>query len=186
MAYDNSVSTTSIDVQALLKDAIGHWSLDPADSSVQFHVKHFWGAITVHGHFETFEGEGRVDPEGKVSGHLTIDARSLTTKNRKRDTHLRSADFFDVEHYPTVTISIEGLVPDGDHALRARVTLEAAGRRSELEPTVEVVSAASNVVVLHCTVIVDRTIFDMTWSPLGMASRQARGEVTARLVRAPG
>ena len=137
----------------------------------------------MHGSFETFGGEGRVDPDGRVSGHLTIDAKLLTTKNRKRDKHLRSPDFFDVEHHPSVTFTLGGLVPDGDRPLQARVTLEAAGRRTELEPTVEVVSAASDAVVLHSTVVVDRTIFDMTWSPLGMASRQARGEVTARFVR---
>src|ERR1700682_267805 len=110
MADEDSVSTTIADVQAFLKDAIGRWSLDPAGSSVQFYVKHFWGVVTVHGSFETLEGEGKVDPDGGVSGHLTIDAKSLNTKNRKRDKHLRSADFFDVEHHPTVTITVEGLV----------------------------------------------------------------------------
>lgn len=68
--------------------------------------------ITVHNRFQKFDGEGTVNADGTVSGHLVIDATSLTTKNRKRDEHLRSADFFDVEHHPTVTISLPtGSVP---------------------------------------------------------------------------
>jgi polyisoprenoid-binding protein YceI len=185
MADDNRAFTSAGDLRTLITDATGSWSLDPAGSSVQFHVKHFWGIITVHGRFEKIEGEGRVDPDGRVSGHLTIDARSLTTKNRKRDEHLRSADFFDVEQHPTVNVTAESLASDGNR-LSSRVTLEAAGRQTEIEPAVEVVSATSDAVVLHSSVMVDRTIFEMTWSPLGMASRQARGEVTARFVRASG
>ncbi len=179
---NNSAHTTA-DALALLKDGGGHWHLDTADSSVEFHVKHFWGAVTVHGRFEKVDGEGTISADSTVSGHLTIGVSSLTTKNRKRDEHLRSADFFDVQHHPTVTISLLGLDPDGERAFRARVWLEAAGRRLELQPTVEVVSATSDAVVLRSAVVVDRTAFDMTWSPLGMASRQARGEVTARFVR---
>jgi len=68
MAADTPAFATTENVEALLKDTVGRWSLDRPGSSVQFHVKHFWGAITVHGRFETLEGEGRVDPDGRVSG----------------------------------------------------------------------------------------------------------------------
>jgi polyisoprenoid-binding protein YceI len=169
--------------ESLLTRAIGHWHLDRAGSTVAFHVKHFWGAITVHGRFENVDGEGTVEPDGTVSGQLTIDAKSLTTKNRKRDEHLRSADFFDVEHHPTVTITLQRLAPDGEHAFSSHIEVEAAGRRIDLDPTVEVVSANNDAVTLHVSVALDRTAFDMTWSPLGMASREARVEVTARFVR---
>jgi polyisoprenoid-binding protein YceI len=179
---DNS-SQTVPNVQTLLKDGAGHWYLDPEGSSVKFHVKHFWGAITVNGRFESFDGEATVDADGTVSGQLIIDAKSLTTKMRKRDEHLRSADFFDVEHHPNVTISLHGITPDGERGFRARVVLEAAGRRVELEPIVEVVNATSDAVTLRTDVVVDRTVFDMTWSPLRTASKQARGEITARFVR---
>lgn len=179
----DSSADTSMNAQTLLKDAAGHWTLDPAGSSVQFHVKHFWGLITVHGRFEKFDGEGTVSSDGTVSGHLAIDARSLVTKNRKRDEHLRSADFFDVEHHPTVTITVDHLVPDGERAFRSRAALEAAGRRIDMQPTLDVVSASHNAVVLHSEAVVDRTMFDMTWSPLKMASDEARAVVNARFVR---
>jgi polyisoprenoid-binding protein YceI len=176
-------SQTVPNVQTLLRDGAGHWSLDREGSSIKFGVKHFWGAITVHGRFENFEGEGTVGADGTVSGQLIIDAKSLTTKMRKRDEHLRSADFFDVEHHPNVTITLHGITPDGERAFRARVVLEAAGRQLELEPIVELVNATSDEVTLRTDIVVDRTVFDMTWSPLRMASKQARAEITARFVR---
>ena len=176
-------SQTVPNIQRLLRDGTGHWSLDREGSSIKFGVNHFWGAITVHGHFEKFDGEGTVGADGTVSGQLIIDAKSLTTKIRKRDEHLRSADFFDVELHPNVTITLHGITPDGERAFRARVALEAAGRQLELESIVQVVNATSDAVILRSDIVVDRTVFDMTWSPLRMASKQARAEITARFVR---
>ena len=126
---------------------------------------------------------GPLDEEGNISGELRIDAGSLTTKNAKRDKHLRSADFFDVEHYPTVKVTVRRLVPEGRGVLKGQVTLEAAGHSQDLAPIVEVVGAKSDTVSLRGELVVDRTTFGMTWSPLKMASSEARAVVNARFVR---
>jgi polyisoprenoid-binding protein YceI len=175
-------SKASLDLEALLRDGQGRWTLDPEGSDVEFHVRHFWGAITVHGHFERVEGEGTLDEDGNVSGQLRIETASLTTRNRKRDEHLRSTEFFDAEHHPSVVVTVRHLAPEG-HVLRGEITLEAAGRRQVLAPTVEVIEATSGSVSLRSEVVVDRTTFGMTWSPLKMASYQALAVVTARFVR---
>ena len=109
------VPATASDLQELLRASQGRWVLDPAGYSAEFYAKQFWGAITVHGHFERIEGEGTVAPDGTVSGVIRLDAASLTTKNNKRDKHLRSADFFDTGHHPNVTITVThlGVGPDG-------------------------------------------------------------------------
>ena len=180
---DATAHPHSVDVQTLVPDSAGTWSLDPAASAVEFHVKHFWGMITVRGHFERIEGEGTVDEAGNSSGELRIDAGSLTTKNAKRDQHLRSADFFDVEHYPTVVVTVRRLVPEGRGVLKGQVTLEAAGHSQDLAPIVEVVSATSDSMSLRAELVVDRTAFGMTWSPLKMASSEVRAIVNARFVR---
>ncbi len=180
---DATTPSPSVDLQTLVRNARGTWSLDPAGSAVEFHVKHFWAVITVHGHFERVEGEGTVDEAGKISGELRIDAASLTTKNGRRDKHLRSAEFFDVEHQPTVVVTVRGLVPEGRSVLKGQATLDAAGHRQDLAPMVEVVEAPSDAVVLRAEVVVDRTAFGMTWSPLKMASSDARVVVNARFVR---
>ena len=60
------------DVEALVRDGglAGRWVLDPQASRVEFHVRHFWGAVTVRGWFERLEGEGTVGPDGMVTGFL--------------------------------------------------------------------------------------------------------------------
>lgn len=181
----SSVSAVKTDVAGLMAagTAAGHWVLDPAGSSVQFHVKHFWGAITVHGSFGDFTGEGTVDADGTVTGRLDIDATSLSTKNKQRDPHLRSADFFDVEHHPRVVVTVTAARPAGTAALACRGTLEAAGQVEPIEFTAHVDEASADAVVMHAELVIDRTKFDMTWSPLRVAADLARGTVVARFVR---
>jgi polyisoprenoid-binding protein YceI len=179
---DASTPSASLDVQTLVRNAPGTWSLDPAGSTVEFHVKHFRGVITVHGHFGRIEGEGTVEEAGNISGELRVDAASLSTENAKCDQHLRSAEFFDAENHPTVVVTVRRLVPEGG-VLRGHVILEAAGRSQDLTPIVEVVGATPDFVSLRAEVVVDRTAFGMTWSPLKMASGEARAVVSARFVR---
>lgn len=176
--------TTIADIQSLVRDSQGTWTLDPAGSSAEFHVKHFWGAITVHGRFERLAGEGTVAQDGTLTGAIRLDAASLNTKQKKRDQHLCSADFFDVDHHPTVTITVERLTPDATGRLASQIRLEAAGQSQTISPTIEVAEVQPDAVTLRGKVTVDRAAFGMTWSPLGMAARQARGIITARFTRA--
>jgi polyisoprenoid-binding protein YceI len=180
-----ALSAADRDVTGLMRGgrAAGHWVLDPAGSSVGFAVKHFWGAITVRGSFGTIAGDGTVGQDGTVSGALTMDATSLKTRNKQRDQHLRSADFFDVEHHPKVVVTVTAASPAGPDTLACQGTLEAAGHREPIEFTARVNVASENAVVLHAEIEVDRTKFAMTWSPLRVAAFPARGTVVARFVR---
>jgi polyisoprenoid-binding protein YceI len=174
------------DVAALLRDEAltGRWVLDPRASRVEFHVRHFWGAVTVRGCFERFEGEGTVGPDGKVAGQLAIDAASLNTKNKQRDRHLRSGDFFDAADHPRVVVTVSRAELTHGAQLAAEGELEAAGVREPLSFTGEVVDASADAVTLQAEVTVDRSRFGMTWSPLRITSMQATGSVTARFTRA--
>ncbi len=78
----------------------GLWQLDATRSTVAISHVTMWGMVTVKGTFTGVSGEGEVRPDGTVRGAVTLDAASLDTKHTKRDEHLRSADFFDVEHHP--------------------------------------------------------------------------------------
>jgi len=177
-------NATSIDLNSLVGQGASEWTLDPSASSVEFHVKHFWGVMTVHGHFDTITGDGKVGADGTVSGEIRIVADSVSTKNKQRDKHLRSDDFFDAAAHPTITITTSGLTPSDGTELRGPITLSAAGHLQPVDTVVHVVSATAEGVTLRAEATVDRTAFDMTWSPLGMASHEARGELTARFVRA--
>jgi polyisoprenoid-binding protein YceI len=176
-------NTTSIDLDSLVGHGASKWTLDPSASSVEFHVKHFWGVMTVHGHFDTVTGDGKVAGDRTVSGEIRIAAESVNTKNKQRDKHLRSDDFFDAPAHPTITISAAGLTPSGGTELRGPITLSAAGHEQEVATVVQVVSATAEGVTLRAEATVDRAAFDMTWSPLNMTRPEARAIVTARFVR---
>jgi len=80
----------------------GTWLFDPPHTAIRFIAKHV-GMANVHGRFERFEGGIQVTQDVSDSRvHVRIDASSITTGNNTRDTHLRSADFLDVDHFPYI------------------------------------------------------------------------------------
>jgi len=175
-------------VLALVRDGglAGRWRLDAPASQVDFRVRHFWHAITVRGWFEQIDGEGTVGPDGTVTGQLVIAAASLNTKNKQRDKHLRSADFFDASQHPRVVVTVGQAALGADGRLTGAGTLEAAGVTQPLTFTADVAEASAEAVTLRAEVAVDRSRFGMTWSPLRMAAMQATGVVTARFTRETG
>jgi len=174
MATDATPSTPSAS-----ELASGARRLDPALSSVEFHVPHFWGLITVKGHFERYEGT--LDLQSEPAVELTIEAESLQTGNRKRDQHLRSADFFDVEHHPQIRFVSETAALE-DTALKVRGRLHAAGRSIPLELDATVRSVEGGVEIEAITHAPHHEL-GMTWSPLGMARPRSTLIVKGRLVR---
>ncbi|MFV1357399.1 YceI family protein [Mycolicibacterium fortuitum] len=91
----------------------GTWVIDPVHSSINFSVRHLM-VSKVRGSFETFSGAITVAEDGTPSVSATIDVNSIDTRNEQRDAHVRSADFFDAENYPTATFVSTGVRPDGD------------------------------------------------------------------------
>ncbi|MBB5152819.1 YceI family protein [Saccharopolyspora phatthalungensis] len=92
----------------------GTWDIDPAHSNVEFSVRHM-GVAKSRGRFGSFRGEivTAADPlESTVTA--TIEAASIDTRQADRDAHLRSADFLDVEQFPTLTFRSTGVRQDGD------------------------------------------------------------------------
>jgi polyisoprenoid-binding protein YceI len=80
------------------------WRIDPTRSKIGFSVKHLMFA-TVHGHFGRFTGAIRFDRDhpDDAAVEVEIDAASIDTGIKKRDDHLRSADFLNVAAFPTVS-----------------------------------------------------------------------------------
>src|SRR5262245_26004581 len=109
-----SEQITAPALQELLKDAVlaGEWILDPSRSTVSLKSR-VLGLAPANGVFRQVTGKGTVSPTGEVSGAVTVVAASVHTKNTRRDTHLRSADFFDSDNYPDITFTVEGIRPSG-------------------------------------------------------------------------
>ena len=80
------------------------WNIDKEHSSINFSTKHML-VSTVHGKFEDFDGTVSFDPKdlSTISTNFTVQMASVNTDNEKRDGHLKTGDFFDVEHFPTMT-----------------------------------------------------------------------------------
>lgn len=94
------------------------WQIDPAHSLVEFSVKHMM-FTTVKGRFAGVSGTVTVDEANLANSivDVTIDAASVDTREERRDAHLRSADFFDVENYPTLTFRSTRVEPKGGDRL---------------------------------------------------------------------
>src|SRR3954452_23018933 len=102
----------------------GTWAIDPVHSSIAFSVRHLL-VSKVRGHFKTFSGEVVVGEDGSPSVTAEIAIDSIDTGNEQRDAHLKSADYFDAESYPTATFASTGVreigdkyVLDGDFTLK--------------------------------------------------------------------
>jgi polyisoprenoid-binding protein YceI len=80
------------------------WNIDPAHTQTNFSVRHLV-ISTVRGEFKKTTGAVKIDDKDptKASVEATIDAASIHTREDKRDEHLRSPDFLDVQKYPTLT-----------------------------------------------------------------------------------
>jgi polyisoprenoid-binding protein YceI len=111
----------------------GTWAIDPVHSSVAFSVRHLL-VSKVRGHFDTFSGAVVVGEDGTPSVTAEIAVDSVDTRNEQRDAHLKSAEYFDAETYPTATFTSTGVRQDGDHyVLDGDFTLKGVTRPVSLE-----------------------------------------------------
>jgi polyisoprenoid-binding protein YceI len=154
----------------LLRDGrfAGNWTLDPSRSQILLRSKSMWGLAPVKGAFGQVSGTGTVSPAGEVSGTITVAAGSVDTKNKKRDEHLRSGDFFDVANHPSITFTVDGIKPAGD-GVEVSGSLTVRGRTRPVSFDAHA-AADGTEVRLDGEVKVNRADFGLTWNQMGMAS----------------
>ncbi len=93
------------------------WKIDPAHSEIQFKVKHLM-ITTVTGYFREFDLEVETETEDFNTARrieFTADINSIDTNNQQRDTHLKSADFFDTENHGQIRFSGKKYQGQGDN-----------------------------------------------------------------------
>ena len=165
-----SGQTTSSALQELLRDGklAGSWALDAARSEIGLKSKSIWGLVTVKGVFREVTGTGTVSAAGDATGTVTVAARSIDTKNKKRDEHLRSADFFDVARTPDITFAAEQVTPSAEGVtVSGALTVRDRSRPVSFAARV---SGDEAQVVLDGETEVNRADFGLTWNQLGMTS----------------
>ena len=118
--------------------AAGTYGIDGSHTHVGFAVKHF-GLSKVRGEFQKVDGSITIaEPVESSSVEVTIAADSFNSRDEGRDAHVRSADFLDVETYPTLTFSSTGLRQDGDSwVVTGDLTIHGVTRSVELETEFE-------------------------------------------------
>ncbi len=104
------------------------FQIDNSHSEIQFSVRHMM-VSKVRGVFEKWGGEIALDPANPAATtvDITIDAASINTKDAQRDGHLRSADFLNVEQFPTIHFKSTKVELTGDHTAKLHGDLTIVG-----------------------------------------------------------
>lgn len=116
------------------------WTVDSTHSSIDFTIRHMMIA-KVKGAFHAFEAQIDADPEDLTTADVqfSIDLSSIDTRNKDRDAHLQSPDFFDVEQHPKLTFQSTQFTKtgDGEYNATGNVTLHGVTRPETFAVTYE-------------------------------------------------
>ncbi len=149
----------------------GTWNIDPEHSSVGFKVRHMM-VSNVKGEFGKFSGVVDIDDKNIADSkvNVTIDTTSINTGVAKRDDHLKSADFFDVAKYPTMTFVSRKVTKAGNDRIKVHgdLTLHGVTREVVLDvegPSAEAKDPWGNLRRgASATTKINRKDFGLTWN----------------------
>ncbi len=162
--------------------------VDKAHSQIGFRVRHL-GISNVTGAFRDFEAQVVFDKDdlSTLEASATIDVASIDTGIERRDNHLRSADFFDAETYPTITFQSTGVEEiDGNRfKLRGDLTIKDVTKPVVLDA--ELLGTApgmrgGEVAAFSATGVINRFDYGLTWNNLTEAGGIVVGEEVTLLI----
>ena len=147
------------------------WNIDPVHSAAQFKVKHMM-ISNVKGEFTSVKGSLEFDPQNIENSHVQaeIDATTINTREPQRDAHLKSADFFDVEKFPTLSFRSTKVSRNGDGELSVAGELTIHGITRPVTFVLEGPSEATKDpwgntrIGLSATTKINRKDFGLTWN----------------------
>jgi len=147
------------------------WSIDPSHSVAEFKVKHMM-ISNVKGQFAKVSGTLSLDESELANSRVetVIEASSIETRDAQRDTHLKSADFFDVQKFPTLSFKSTRItiVRDGELAVAGDLTIRGVTRNVTFTvegPTPPAKDPWGNTrVAVSATTKINRKDFGLTWN----------------------
>lgn len=168
------------------------WKIDTVHSEVNFKVKHML-VSTVRGNFDKFDATIITNKEDFSDSIIKFEAdvNSINTKNEQRDTHLKSADFFDAENHPKMTFESTSIKKTSDFEMQAKGNLTLRGVTKEVTLDViynGIVSGFGDIKVagFEVTGKINRFDFGLQWNALTEAggvvvSNEVKIEILAEL-----
>jgi len=147
------------------------WNIDPVHTMAEFKVRHMM-ITNVKGHFTGVTGMLTLDEQDITKSHVeaSIDAASINTREADRDTHLKSADFLDVEKFPKLTFTSTRVARTGEGELQVEGDLTIHGVTRKVVFTVEGPTPpgkdpwGNTRIGLTATTKINRKDFGLTWN----------------------
>ncbi len=179
-----SASSLTREYRGTVVPVPGDYAIDKAHTNVEFVARHLM-ITKVRGRFAEFSGTVHIAEVPEESWvEVSIDAASVDTNEPQRDTHLRSADFLDVEHYPHLTFrSTKVELVDGSRwKVTGDLTIRGTTRPVVLDVEfdgAETTPWGTRAVAFSATTEIDREEFGLTWN----ATLETGGLVVGRKVR---
>ena len=178
------VTMTTLETLLNDPDMAGVWNLVPDRSTISFKIRNMWGLLNVKGRFTDFTGDGQLTGNGAVFGRLDIRAGSIDTGIGRRDEHLRSADFFDVDRFGEISVVVTGVHPTQGKSADLRANFTIKGNTAPVPLPVTVTELDDGSIRIVGETKVDRAQFGLDWNKLGMVGPTATTAVDAVFVRA--
>ena len=168
------------------------WIIDPTHSEVAFKVKHLV-ISTVTGYFRKFEGaaESASEDFNGASVTFSLDVNTIDTNQSDRDQHLKSADFFDMASFPSITFAGKLVNQGGEYQLQGDLTLKGITQQVSLDVTYGGTVAdpyGQTKAGFEIEGKLNRKDFGLTWSAITEAgsvvvSDQVRLQLSVQLVK---
>ena len=143
------------------------WRIDQSHSDISFRIRHL--VSRVRGTFNEWSGTIVADPQNLAGGSVQVEIKtaSIDTNNQRRDTHLRSADFFDAEKHPTITFRSTRVQTRGRRlTVTGNLTMNGITRPVVLtgEATPPEGVAGKRRIGFEASATINRKDFDVTWN----------------------
>jgi polyisoprenoid-binding protein YceI len=128
-----------------LSATTGTWVIDPTHTVIGFTVRHAMVA-KVRGRFNEFSGSFTLDGANPANSkaEITIQTASFDTQNADRDAHVKSADFLDVENFPTMTFTSTSVAAKSDTAFVVTGDLTIRGTTKSVPVTFELLGTSKD------------------------------------------
>jgi polyisoprenoid-binding protein YceI len=148
--------------------SVGVWSVDPLRSTIGFKAKSMWGLAPVKGRFTEFSGDGQITDTQTIFGRIDIHTASVDTNIGMRDEHLRSADYFDAEKFPDISVVVTGAEAINGDTVDLRAQLTVKGTTAPLPLRAIVAMVDDGALRLSAQATVDRKDFGVNGNLMGM------------------